>query len=158
MSDRKISGNSVSHFTLRMPEAAVACSLVAHPGGQMLVGLPGEQNFAVGGIKRIRRQQQNGFLLVNAGQIKQVGVLEVAHGTVGIGGHEVVGVENCQRAGGKFLDESFAVEGEQGGWQRHDFHTRTVYAGTIPLPTQNCKAARAHLKGVLPAGFNYPLV
>ena len=59
---------------------------------------------------------------MNTGQIKQIRVLQMAHRTVGIRGHDVVGVEHGQRARQKFCDKTLTVQREQRGRQRDSFH------------------------------------
>ena len=59
---------------------------------------------------------------MHAGEVKQIGVLEVAHRAVGVGGHDVVGVEHRERARQQALDEALAVQREQRGGQWDGFH------------------------------------
>ena len=96
--------------------------LVALPDFEMLVRLAHKKNFAVVRVERVRREQQNGFLLMHAGEIKQIGVLQMAHRAVGVRGHDVVGVEQGQRARQEFFDEASAVQREQRGRNGNWFH------------------------------------
>ena len=108
----------MSHFTFlysRNGGGLLLRQLVALPDGEVFAGLAHEQDFAVIGVKRIRREQQDGFLLVHAREVKQVGVLQVAHRAVGVGGHDIIGVQHRERAGRQQLDQPFAVQGKQGG-------------------------------------------
>ena len=96
--------------------------LVAFPDREMFVRLAHEKDFAMVRIERVRREQQNRLLLMHAGEIKQIGILQVAHRTVGIRGHDVVRVQNGERARQQFFDETLAVQREQRGGKGNGFH------------------------------------
>ena len=111
--------------------------LVAFPDGEVFVRLAHEKNFAVVRIKRVRREQQNRFLLMHAGEIKQIGVLQVAHRAVGVRGHDVVGVQHGERARQQFFDQALAVQGEQRGREWHGFHKMNFWRSLKPSPAKN---------------------
>lgn len=95
---------------------------VAFPGRKMFIGFADEQNFAMIRIKRLRCDQQYGFFLMNAGEIKEVSVLNMAHRAVRVGGHNVVGVENGDGIREQRIDEALAIVNEQLSRQRNGFH------------------------------------
>ena len=48
--------------------------LVALPGLQVFIGLAQEKDFTVLVIRRVGKQEQNTLLLLNAAQVKQIGI------------------------------------------------------------------------------------
>ncbi len=89
--------------------------LVTFPRFGVQGGLAKEENLPLIFLVRARIKQKNSFLLLDAGEIEQVGILAQQHGAVGIGGQDVVGVDNGQRIGQQEFFEAFAVRDEQFG-------------------------------------------
>ena len=52
----------------------------------------------MGRIGSPRKENQGGFLLIHARQIKQIRILFEAHAAIGIAGHDVVGDQNGHAA------------------------------------------------------------
>ena len=108
------------------PRGLFLRELMAFPNFQMLTRLADKKDFPLRGIGGIRRDEENGLLLMDAGQMKEVSVLQMPHRTIGIRRHDVVGVQHGERTWRQQFDEALAIEREQRGWQRDSFHFRAV--------------------------------
>ena len=69
------------------------------PGLALGRGLADEKNLALVFFVRVRVEQQDGFLLFDAGQVEQIGIWPQQQHPVGVGGQNVIGIGYCQRVG-----------------------------------------------------------
>ena len=81
------------------------------PNRELLVGLQGEQNLAVGGIVCVGEQEQHRVFLVHTCEIKDVRMLLEGQGAVCACGVDVVAEEQGEATGLHVLHERFSVPG-----------------------------------------------
>ena len=88
------------------------------PDRDVLAGLLDEEDFPLLGVRGIGHQHQHGLLLVDAGEVEEVGVLLERHRPVGVGRVDVVGQHDGDAVrleqGAEFLavaDEQLGVDG-----------------------------------------------
>ncbi len=92
--------------------------LVPFPGPKMFARLAQEQDLALLRIEGLGGQDQDGFLLLDAGEVKQVGVGREHLGAVGIGRQPVVGVHHRQGLLAQPRAQPVAIVPEQPGGNR----------------------------------------
>ncbi len=88
---------------------------VAFPDGDEVGGLAEEEDLALAFVFGVGEEEEHGFLLGDAGEVEQVGIGDETAGAVGVGGRNVVGVDDGQRAGEEQLAEACPVLDEQRG-------------------------------------------
>lgn len=70
---------------------------VTLPDGDEFGGLPHEQDLPLFWVRRVRKEKQHGLFLVDAGEVVEIAVWSIAEGAIGIGRHDVIGVDNDER-------------------------------------------------------------
>ena len=103
----------VDGLDARNPGGFLFAELAAFPQGDLFTGFPDKQDLPVFFIPGIRTDYQGGFFLVNAAEIKQVGLLHKRMDAVSTGGHDVIGVQNRDGARLELLGKAPAVLDEQ---------------------------------------------
>lgn len=91
---------------------------VALPDGDQFGSLTDTKDFPLFGIWGIREKDEDGFFLVDATQVVEVAVLSKAERAVGIGGHDVIGMQYDQCSGRQGGGEAAAVFDEEFGGSR----------------------------------------
>ena len=86
---------------------------VALPDGDEFGGLTNKEDFPLFGIGSIREEDENGFFLIDATQVVKVAVLSKAKRAVGIGGHDVIGMQDDESARWQGSGETAAVFDEE---------------------------------------------
>ena len=101
--------------------------LGALPDRDQLAGLAHKEDLAVLRVHRIREEQQDRLLLVDAREVEDIAGLLEGHRTIGTGGHDVVAVEDGQTAFLQMLTETGAVLAVGGGGEglvAHEFDVK----------------------------------
>lgn len=91
---------------------------VALPDGDEFGGLTNKEDFPLFGIGSIREEYENGFFLIDATQVVKVAVLSKAKRAVGIGGHDVIGMQDDECTGRQGGGETATVFDEEFGGSR----------------------------------------
>jgi len=102
---------------------------VAFPDGDEFAGFAQEQDFSEFLVVGIGIDEQDAFFLVDAGEVKEVGVLAQAEGAVGVGGGDVIGIDDDEGVGQQEFGQPRAVVNEQGrvdGSVTHKFNCRAA--------------------------------
>ena len=86
---------------------------VALPNLQMLIRLAHKQDLALLLIRRIRKEHQNTFLLLNAAQEKQIGIRLHRQRAIGIGRQHIIGIHHRQRLRRHLRRQAFTVFGKK---------------------------------------------
>ena len=86
---------------------------VALPDGDQFGSLTDTKDFPLFGIWGIREEDEDGFFLVDATQVVEIAVLGEAERAVGIGGHDVIGMQDDESARWQGSSETAAVFDEE---------------------------------------------
>jgi hypothetical protein len=78
-----------------------AGQLVTFPDGDEVAGFAEEQDLALPLVVGVGEDEEDGFLLFDAGQVEEVGIGDGSEGAVGVGGGDVVGIDDRDGAGGR---------------------------------------------------------
>jgi inorganic pyrophosphatase/exopolyphosphatase len=89
----------------------------ALPDRDQLTGLANKKHFTLFGISRIREQDKDGLLLINATEVKEIAVLYKAQRAVGIRGQDIVGVDDHHRTRRQVLIQTLAIRDVEVGRQ-----------------------------------------
>ena len=106
-------GNPLDIANARGFASAIFVEFPALPGGDQFGGFPEKKDFPLAFIVCIWEQQQNRFLLFHPGEMEEVGVRGESKGPVGVGGEDVVRIDEHQGAGREELHQSAAVADEE---------------------------------------------
>jgi hypothetical protein len=81
----------------------------------MLGGLAEKEDLALLGVRGLGKEDEDGFFLIDTAQIKEVAVLMLASGAVGVGDGDIVGVDGRERLARKQYGKAQAVGREEFG-------------------------------------------
>ena len=95
------------------PARFVLGQFVSFPNRQVLARLSQKKHLAMFLVVRVGKEKQNRFLLLDAAEIKQIGILPQRQRAVGVGGEDVVGVDDRERVFQHQLFQPLAVGDEE---------------------------------------------
>ncbi|MCK6501754.1 MAG: hypothetical protein L6Q38_19940, partial [Nitrospira sp.] len=110
-----------------------AGEFLSFPGGDQIAGFAQEQNFALPFVIRVGKHHQDGFLLLDSGEVEEVRVRCEAQGAVSVGGEDVVGVDDGDGTGGQEAHQTSAIADEQLGIDRRVSHAGDGGPGFRPV-------------------------